>query len=929
MKLKIFLAVLMSTSVFIGFNFALAQSAPSVTQYITITYPTSSSVWTIKRANYIRWKEEGVDSVDITLTNTATSVTSTLHSKVSASRDYYLWRLSTALTPGTYTITVSDSTNSAVSNTSSPFQVVLNVNSINVSGTDLLTKVAMGSTLQMNATVLPANATNTAVTWSVASGTGSANIDSVTGMLTPTSVGTVTVKATAKDGSGVKATKKITVVSAGSILNTPSNASVKSAVVSNNTAATANINTSQNCVSLWSCTTWSSCSNNQQTRTCVDLRNCAVPNGYAASKQACSSCNPAMPTAQSCCNPAWSQSSFGPCINGVQAINWVDENNCGMVAFNSPPMTQPTQSCCTPNWQCSTWSTTCTNGQQTRTCTDLNNCSNNCTNNQYGNCGIINIQSPATTQQCLPVTVTSPAGGEVWKSGETHNITWSNTDQQNNYVTGIILQAYDINGNLSMPAGVFGSNLYSENSLDWNMAPKGSYSWTVTDPSYKGYSYKVAVNYAGSGGSMAYSNPFYIVPTNCTPNWSCTLWTQCINPNGQQTRTCTDLNNCGTTPPDTTNSCQNPESTEQYYQCVPNWQCGNWSTCANNQQARNCTDMNSCQMYTGQVPTGEPAITQKCSSATCTYNWQCGNWSTCANGQQTRICTDLNNCNNISQTVYGTWPLTKYWCSATDYQPDHVCVPNWQCGSFGACNYYGWQYRTCTDLNNCDPHNVGDPGTSQQCTVSASGTSYAGYKWYIGSGSESCNQVCADHGGICDATGTAFGAGNGNVFSATANCKSVLSALGVSTANFLGNDYAAVDAGMGCYVNSSSGAGSVASGATCYSANANMSRICACDTASAPANCTPNWQCSDWDTCTNGQQSRTCIDSNSCGTTQNKPLTAQSCGCIQNWNCSYIGFCVNGKQSISGCIDLNRCGYTTPAPSSQPCTNSNNATPVV
>ena len=48
-----------------------------------------------------------------------------------------------------------------------------------------------------------------------------------------------------------------------------------------------------------------------------------------------------------------------------------------------------------------------------------------------------------------------------------------------------------------------------------------------------------------------------VAPT-CVENWSCTEWSECIN--GTQTRTCTDLNNCGTTinkPPEV-QSCKVP-----------------------------------------------------------------------------------------------------------------------------------------------------------------------------------------------------------------------------------------------------------------------------------------------------------------------------------------------------------------------------------
>ena len=85
------------------------------------------------------------------------------------------------------------------------------VSTISVKGTgDATTISENGGTLQMIATVSPKNASNKSVTWSVTNGTGSATI-SATGLLTAVTNGTVTVKATAKDGSGVSGTKEITI----------------------------------------------------------------------------------------------------------------------------------------------------------------------------------------------------------------------------------------------------------------------------------------------------------------------------------------------------------------------------------------------------------------------------------------------------------------------------------------------------------------------------------------------------------------------------------------------------------------------------------------------------------------------------------------------------------------------------------------------
>ena len=61
---------------------------------------------------------------------------------------------------------------------------------------------SVGKTTQMSYAVYPKNAFDNGVTWSIAAGTGSATIDKVSGLLKATGIGTVTVTATANDGSG-------------------------------------------------------------------------------------------------------------------------------------------------------------------------------------------------------------------------------------------------------------------------------------------------------------------------------------------------------------------------------------------------------------------------------------------------------------------------------------------------------------------------------------------------------------------------------------------------------------------------------------------------------------------------------------------------------------------------------------------------------
>ena len=43
------------------------------------------------------------------------------------------------------------------------------------------------------------------------------------------------------------------------------------------------------------------------------------------------------------------------------------------------------------------------------------------------------------------------------------------------------------------------------------------------------------------------------------------------------------------------------------------------------------------------------------------------------------------------------------------------------------------------------------------------------------------------------------------------------------------------------------------------------------------SDCEENWVCTEWSECINGEQTRTCIDDSSCGTTNKKPAQAQVC----------------------------------------------------
>lgn len=77
------------------------------------------------------------------------------------------------------------------------------VQSISVSTADSTNKIiTQGGSMLMECDISPSNASNQNIVWSVSNGTGTATISS-SGRLTAVSNGTVTVRATAADGSGV------------------------------------------------------------------------------------------------------------------------------------------------------------------------------------------------------------------------------------------------------------------------------------------------------------------------------------------------------------------------------------------------------------------------------------------------------------------------------------------------------------------------------------------------------------------------------------------------------------------------------------------------------------------------------------------------------------------------------------------------------
>ncbi len=84
----------------------------------------------------------------------------------------------------------------------------------------------------------------------------------------------------------------------------------------------------------------------------------------------------------------------------------------------------------------------------------------------------------------------------------------------------------------------------------------------------------VAPSRGGSGGDGR---------ARCRAQWDCEVWTFC-NATRQQSRPCTDVNNC-----------EKPKA--EVRECVPcreSWACSSWSECDNGAQSRNCVDDYDC-----------------------------------------------------------------------------------------------------------------------------------------------------------------------------------------------------------------------------------------------------------------------------------------------------------------------------------------------
>ena len=83
--------------------------------------------------------------------------------------------------------------------------------------------------------------------------------------------------------------------------------------------------------------------------------------------------------------------------------------------------------------------------------------------------------------------------------------------------------------------------------------------------------------------------------------------------------------------------------------------------------------------------------------------------------------------------------------------------------------------------------------------------------------------------------------------------------------------------------------------------------------------CSSSWTCSEWESCEDGLQRRTCDDTSDCYVPTKKPKTAQYCDgtCEEDWQCNW-GEC-SGGFTTPNCLDMNSCGTTHNLPQKLSC----------
>ena len=103
----------------------------------------------------------------------------------------------------------------------------------------------------------------------------------------------------------------------------------------------------------------------------------------------------------------------------------------------------------------------------------------------------------------------------------------------------------------------------------------------------------------------------------------------------------------------------------------------------------------------------------------------------------------------------------------------------------------------------------------------------------------------------------------------------------------------------------SPGGGGGSSGGSTASEETTTTTVGAEESSSGATVCQEKWVCTDWNTCKDGLQTRKCIDQNSCGTDERKPMESQPCSLEEaKQQMGPIGFFLTSPTGIGAVIAI-------------------------
>jgi hypothetical protein len=107
--------------------------------------------------------------------------------------------------------------------------------------------------------------------------------------------------------------------------------------------------------------------------------------------------------------------------------------------------------------------------------------------------------------------------------------------------------------------------------------------------------------------------------------------------------------------------------------CVPDWKVTSWSQCINNQQTRSVTDLNNCG-----VNTGKPSNSQSCTSPECQINSDCQAGYECKDSKCIKII--IPECINEGRTICDANNAISV-CRTQKWILEKQCTGNQTCGT--------------------------------------------------------------------------------------------------------------------------------------------------------------------------------------------------------------------------------------------------------